>query len=408
MIIKRSFWWILVLVLALVSASVLSWGWRLDIHLSDAYVLVLTSVLTYVISVFLAQRTSRIYKGFGATLNALVTGILVYALLATVLLISRVYYSSTFLLVMFVGTVLSIYGVRFLQGLNSRPVYGYVPGQVPAALLKSGSVEWIALHESSLSNKNFSALVANPNPIEPEMQRLIANCHINNIPVLSPALLLELKHGRILLDGKLQDCVSDFHPPPVYAPIKQAVEILIVILASPIVLPFMLLIAVFIKLESPGPVLFVQQRIGQAGKPFRMFKFRSMYTGAENNGARFADEKDDRVTQVGRLIRRLRIDELPQLWNVLRGEMSLIGPRPEQVDFVRTFEKSIPFYSFRHLVKPGITGWAQVNQGYVDCEETTREKLEYDLYYAKHFSPWLDLVIVFRTLRIIATGFGAR
>jgi UDP-GalNAc:undecaprenyl-phosphate GalNAc-1-phosphate transferase len=170
----------------------------------------------------------------------------------------------------------------------------------------------------------------------------------------------------------------------------------------------MLLTALAVKLESPGPVLFWQERVGAGGKTFRMVKFRSMRTDSEARGARFATDGDDRVTRIGRFLRRSRIDELPQYWNILKGEMSLIGPRPEQVSFVRQFEQEIPFYAYRHLVKPGITGWAQVNQGYAASVHETRGKLEHDLYYIKHFSFWLDALIVFGTIRTVLTGFGAR
>jgi len=181
-----------------------------------------------------------------------------------------------------------------------------------------------------------------------------------------------------------------------------------VLMTAPLVIPLVLGIGVAIRLDSRGPVFFVQERVGQGGRPFRMIKFRSMYTNAERNGARFAGHGDERVTRVGRIIRRLRLDELPQFWNVLKGDMSLIGPRPEQEAFVRRFETSIPFYGYRHLVKPGISGWAQVTQGYADCESETRDKLEYDLYYAKHCSLWLDLLIALRTFRTVITGDGAR
>jgi len=140
-----------------------------------------------------------------------------------------------------------------------------------------------------------------------------------------------------------------------------------------------------------------------------MLKFRSMITGADTDTeSRFAEKNDRRITKVGRFLRRVRLDELPQLWNVLRGEMSLIGPRPEQEGFTRRFDQLIPFYSFRHNIPPGITGWAQVMHGYADSEAQTRTKLEFDLYYIKHMSAWLDLVILFKTVRTIFFGSGAR
>jgi lipopolysaccharide/colanic/teichoic acid biosynthesis glycosyltransferase len=155
-------------------------------------------------------------------------------------------------------------------------------------------------------------------------------------------------------------------------------------------------------------VLFRQERVGLAGKPFSMLKFRSMCMESEKDGARFAAADDDRVTRLGRFIRKCRIDELPQMWNVLRGDMSVIGPRPEQASFVQQFEGEIPFYAYRHAVRPGISGWAQVTQGYAAGTVDTRVKLEHDFYYIKHVSLWLDLLVVVRTVRVILTGFGSR
>lgn len=189
---------------------------------------------------------------------------------------------------------------------------------------------------------------------------------------------------------------------------SRLLDIVIVLLSFPIVLPLSILLAVFIKLDSPGPVLYWQERVGERGRPFKMVKFRSMQIDAEKDGPKFVSTTDPRVTRVGRFIRRFRLDEIPQLWNVLKGEMSFIGPRPEQVAFARAFEKELPFYSWRHLVKPGITGWAQVQDGYAAGIDDTRRKLEYDLYYVKHLSFWLDLSILIRTVGTVLTGNGAR
>jgi sugar transferase (PEP-CTERM system associated) len=179
---------------------------------------------------------------------------------------------------------------------------------------------------------------------------------------------------------------------------------LILLLAAPL----MLLVALAIKLDSKGGVLYVQERVGQHNKEFRIIKFRSMSVDAEKNGVVWAAEVDPRVTRIGKLIRKTRIDELPQLINVIRGEMSLIGPRPERRVFVNELERHIPFYCQRHLVKPGITGWAQVRYRYGASLEDAREKLKYDLYYIKNQSPLLDALIVFETARIVTFGRGAR
>lgn len=183
-------------------------------------------------------------------------------------------------------------------------------------------------------------------------------------------------------------------------------SLLILLIASPI----MLLTAISIWLSSFGrdPILYRQIRLGLCDAPFGVLKFRSMKTDAEKDGAQFAKKNDSRVTLIGSFIRKTRIDELPQLLNVLKGDMSFIGPRPERPQFVLGFEQSIPHYSLRHTVKPGITGWAQICYPYGDTEEDTRNKLQYDLYYIKNYSLFLDMTILFQTVQVVLFGQGAR
>ena len=173
--------------------------------------------------------------------------------------------------------------------------------------------------------------------------------------------------------------------------------------------PVMLAAAVLIKLESAGPALYRQERVGLDGRSFSIAKFRSMRTDAEKDGQpRWASANDDRVTRIGNVIRRLRIDELPQLFNVLRGDMSLVGPRPERPFFVDQLTQEIPFYALRHSVKPGVTGWAQVRYPYGATVEDSLEKLQYDLYYVKNHTLFLDLVVLMETVAVVLTGRGAR
>ena len=173
--------------------------------------------------------------------------------------------------------------------------------------------------------------------------------------------------------------------------------------------PLMLLTALAVRLSSPGPILYRQVRVGLGGKPFTLFKFRSMRADAEaGTGAVWAAKDDPRVTIVGRIIRKIRFDELPQLWNVLKGEMSIVGPRPERPEFVETLIEKVPYYRQRHAVRPGITGWAQISYKYGDTVEDTMIKLEYDLYYIKHRSFSLDLYIIFHTLKAMLLSRGAQ
>jgi exopolysaccharide biosynthesis polyprenyl glycosylphosphotransferase len=172
-------------------------------------------------------------------------------------------------------------------------------------------------------------------------------------------------------------------------------------------LPLYPFIAAGIKIVSPGPVLYSQERVGKRGAVFTLFKFRTMVENAENGKAQWAQEGDVRITSIGRFLRKFRLDELPQFINVLKGDMSLIGPRPERPEFVDALAQQIPFYSYRHLVRPGITGWAQVNYYYGNSKADALEKLQYDLFWIKNRSFWLDLQIIFKSIKVIFTGFGA-
>jgi exopolysaccharide biosynthesis polyprenyl glycosylphosphotransferase len=190
-----------------------------------------------------------------------------------------------------------------------------------------------------------------------------------------------------------------------YPYVKRLLDILLSLLALPIAIPIILIFAIIIKLETPGPAFFLQERVGLHGKYFKVIKLRSMGVDAEKNGAQWATKNDPRVTKVGAFIRKTRIDELPQLFNVLKGDMSLIGPRPERPIFTAQFNEAIPGFIDRLQVKPGITGWAQVNGGY---DITPREKLELDRYYINNMSFWLDLKIILKTIKVCITGDGAR
>jgi sugar transferase (PEP-CTERM system associated) len=173
-------------------------------------------------------------------------------------------------------------------------------------------------------------------------------------------------------------------------------------------LPVALVTAILIKLDSPGPVLYKQERVGKNGEVFTLMKFRSMRTDAEADGPVWASKSDDRTTRVGQIIRKTRIDEIPQFWNILRGEMSFVGPRPERPHFVSQLAREIPYYEQRHLIAPGLTGWAQIKYPYGASIEDARQKLQYDLFYIKNQSLMLDAIVLFETIKIILFGRGAR
>jgi sugar transferase (PEP-CTERM system associated) len=188
---------------------------------------------------------------------------------------------------------------------------------------------------------------------------------------------------------------------------REVVHWLVALVGGIISLPIAVVTAILIKLDSPGPILYRQERLGKNGKTFTLMKFRSMRSDAEADGPVWATKDDDRTTRVGRIIRKIRVDEIPQFWNILRREMSFVGPRPERPHFVSQLANQIPYYEQRHLIAPGLTGWAQIKYPYGASIEDARQKLQYDLYYIKNQSLMLDAIVLFETIKIILFGRGA-
>lgn len=190
--------------------------------------------------------------------------------------------------------------------------------------------------------------------------------------------------------------------------VRSFVHRLVALIGAVLSLPIVLLTAVLIKLDSGGPVFYRQERVGTNGKPFVLLKFRSMRVDAEQGGPVWASKHDDRTTRIGRIIRKIRVDEIPQFWNILRGEMNFVGPRPERPHFVAQLAEEIPYYEQRHLIPPGLTGWAQIKYPYGASIEDARQKLQYDLFYVKNQSLMLDAIVLFETVKIILFGRGAQ
>jgi len=223
--------------------------------------------------------------------------------------------------------------------------------------------------------------------------------------------IYERECGRLWVDELKPSFLifsSGFRRRPVIMRFKRIVEALAALVGLVILSPILALIALLIKLDSPGPVLYKQMRVGHHGYPYLLIKFRSMRNDAEAEGIQWATVGDTRVTKIGVWLRKLRLDELPQLWNVIKGNMSLVGPRPERPHFVQDLRKHIPYYDLRHTVRPGVTGWAQICFQYAGSLEDSHIKLQYDLYYVKNLSLWLDLRILCRTFGVLSRGLGAR
>lgn len=297
------------------------------------------------------------------------------------------------------------FGLRF-----SQPKLALVPFGRGLELADTPHAIITVLDAPSLDSRRYDGIVADlhSEELSGEWERFLANCTLARIPVYHTQQIIESMTGRVKVDHLSENIFGSLLPPGLYSIFKRFIEVCLVLLIAPIWLPVMLITGIFIKLDSNGPMFFIQERVGQGNKDFKVYKLRSMCKDSEKDGAQFAQANDMRITRVGHFIRKTRLDEFPQFINVLKGNMSLIGPRPEQRAFVDQFEKEIPFYAYRHVVKPGITGWAQVVHGYTADADDTCIKIEHDFYYIKHFSMWLDILITVKTIRTILTGFGAR
>jgi len=242
--------------------------------------------------------------------------------------------------------------------------------------------------------------------------RDVLRCKLNGIEIMDAPTFYECNHGKLMLEQITPSWIifsSGFRQTILLNILKRFSDIVLSALGLLLIAPFFPVIALLIRLESPGPLLFSQVRVGCRERPFKLFKFRSMAQDAEkSSGAVWAQKNDPRVTRVGHILRNSRIDEIPQLYNVLKGDMSFIGPRPERPEFVEKLKNVIPYYSKRHFIKPGLTGWAQVKYPYGASVEDAVEKLRYDLYYIKHFSVFLDSLIFFETIKVVLFGRGGR
>jgi sugar transferase (PEP-CTERM system associated) len=239
----------------------------------------------------------------------------------------------------------------------------------------------------------------------------LLSCRLKGIRIEDGVAFTEQLVGKLSVESLHPSFIifSDgFERSAIFIQVKRVLDILASAVGLTLSFPFSLMTALAIKLDSKGPILYQQERVGKDGKIFRILKFRSMRVDAEKSGPVWAGVDDQRITRVGRIIRKLRLDEIPQMINVLKGEMSFVGPRPERPFFTERLKKEIPYYSQRHAIKPGITGWAQICYRYGASKEDALEKLKYDLYYIKHMSLLFDLVIIFETAKIVLLGKGSR
>jgi lipopolysaccharide/colanic/teichoic acid biosynthesis glycosyltransferase len=370
-----------------------------------------TTLIGTLVAVLLGAYVLRRLTGFpGVQRYSYVLPVFVaaYGAMIVVFFFLRLDYSRLQLAGSFLGAVIWFYFVLHVEKLVRRPRLLVLRGGNADALTQIEGPDWQIATSPGLLPRGITGVVADlhSNP-SLKWERFLARCALQGLPVYHSKQVRESLTGCVAIEHLSENTLGSLLPSSVYMRFKRLVDLAGVVIAVPLALPLAGLTALLIKLLDGGPVLFRQTRMGFRGRPFAIYKFRTMAADAET-GREFTEEDDPRISRLGRVLRRYRLDELPQIINILKGEMSWIGPRPESIALSEWYESQIPFYSYRHIVRPGITGWAQVNQGNVAMIKAATAKLHYDFYYIKHFSPWIDVLIAARTVRIVLTGFGAR
>jgi exopolysaccharide biosynthesis polyprenyl glycosylphosphotransferase len=371
-----------------------------------------------IVSVYVAYRVTASTLNRPSYGQAVAIVGLTAAISTVGLVVSREYWSREWLIVCFGLWLAALLGHRFLYRqldivepmtviTNERSLADAIDqspfASVDAVVAPNGDPSRIRLTRDSTLVVDLRSVLS------PAMAQFVSSTSLSGHSVRPLVDVFEEFTGRLpivhLVDGwELTRPVSRSG----YTPFKRVIDLLLVVVTAIVWVPITCVVAVAIYIDSGRPLIYRQTRVGRQGKPFTLVKFRTMVVNAEPHGPRFTLLDDPRLTRIGRVLRRSRLDELPQLWNVLVGDLSLVGPRPERPMFVERFASTIPFYTARHLIRPGITGWAQVHRGYGDSDEAAFDKLTYDLYYVKHASLWLDTRILGGSIVTVLRGSGAR
>ena len=341
-----------------------------------------------------------------------------HGLIIVYFVLTRFPYDRVALLTGFLLHVFWLYLLYVYAERNLRRRIAVVPSGATDALTEIEGVDWKPMTRPRLHDtRGCDAIVADfTEDLPDEWEAFLADAALAGKIVYQVKQLAESLTGRVELEHLSENSFGSLLPARGYFHLKGLIDFLFAIAVLPVVLPVMAICAAAIRLDSNGPALFRQKRVGHAGKPITVYKFRTMREIAvederdhqQSRQAAMTSDGDDRITRVGRVLRYLRLDELPQVFNILKWQMSWIGPRPEAEVLSVWYTDELPFYRYRHVVKPGISGWAQVNQGHVAEVHEVHRKLQYDFYYIKYFSPWLDLLILLRTIKTMLTGLGAR
>ncbi|MCC2981670.1 MULTISPECIES: sugar transferase [unclassified Sphingomonas] len=368
-------------------------------------------VAATVVAIWLTRHIAT-YPGQEAASSLLPSFGLAYGTLLGIFILSRIQYNRVSLVA---GLVFGFIWMLFVLTTSQRRRLriGLIPIGNIQTLMEIENVDWHLLHSPDEPIDGIDAVAVDLRGDLPDAwETRLADYALAQLPVLHSKHLMESLTGRVELEHLSENSFGSLTPRPAYRVVKHAIDWIAAAVLGILLLPLMLLIALLVKVTSAGPALFVQERIGSRGQPFRVYKFRTMTAAVDPTRdvreAAITQSGDSRITPLGRFLRKSRLDELPQLFNVLKGEMSFIGPRPEAAVLSRWYEQEIPFYRYRHIIRPGIAGWAQVCQGHVAEVDEVRNKLHYDFYYIKHYSPWIDMLIVVKTIRTMITGHGSK
>jgi lipopolysaccharide/colanic/teichoic acid biosynthesis glycosyltransferase len=391
--------------LPLVIRSVVSGG------VGPANINALAANASAVILAFWMRLSVETYPGIRRSYIIVPTVLAAHGIAFAALLATRLPSSRANLLLGVLLHIAWLYLLHLSVERNLRRRIAVVPSGSVDCLAGIQGIQWHWLKRPLLRDaRGCDAVVADFSDLPDEWEAFLAEAALAGRIVYQRKQLSESLTGRVELQHLSENTFGSLLPSQAYFHLKGLIDFFAAVVLLPLLLPPMGLIALAIRAEDGGPAIFRQRRVGHGGRRITVYKFRTMrlVEPADPKQAAITVEDDERITKVGRTLRRFRLDELPQIFNILKWEMSWIGPRPEAEVLSAWYTEELPFYRYRHVVKPGVSGWAQVNQGHVVDLHDVDQKLQYDFYYIKYFSPWLDLLILIRTIATMLTGFGAK
>lgn len=375
---------------------------------------VLGTLASVLIGYMMYRKVSAL-PGAGTFMNILPAFLSSYTMVAAVFFAIRLGYSRSQFLMSFLLVLAWFYAFSAIRAAFAKRRYLLVASQSGYADQHIRGLDCVITNDIAQAEEHADLPIIvdfSSAEISEDWERYLAEQAISGRQVFNSRQILESIQGRVMVRHLSENSFGHLAPDSIFAPAKRYLDLISATLVLIALSPMLAILGLLIKMESKGPAIFRQTRIGFRGEKFTMYKFRSMREKTpEELRQRESDitkDDDDRITKIGQFIRLTRLDELPQLINIIRGEMSWIGPRPETVALSEWYEKEIPFYRYRHIVRPGITGWAQINQGHVASIGDVKTKLEYDFFYVKYFSLWTDILILVQTVRVMISGSGAR